>query len=179
MKKKIISVISVLFILFIAGIIFLICFCDYTPLSLVARAYTGNRIVVNIHTTVDGKSVYVYKNDDLKSAEEEYIENANDISTISNKENYNVLKCLTYGYGPHDFYLLIDNKYPIVINMYQYNWWDIQRSDLYIDIDTKNDTMTYYYEHTSLQENGKKQKNKKDEVTVSDVNSINYIWVGE
>lgn len=178
MKKKVIGVVSAILIIIAITELCSLIFGGYTIQSLAARAYTGNRIIVNIHARIDGKSVSVTKRSDLKLSEEEQYENANDISTVSSKEDYNVLKCPADCYGPHNFYLLVDNKYPIVINMYQWNWWDIQRSDLYIDIDTKNNCMTYYDEYTSLLEIGIKQKNKNDKTSVSDIDSVTYIWAG-
>lgn len=179
MRKKAICVLSAVLIIAAVGEIFSLTFGGYTIENLMARAYKGDRIIVNIHARIDGKSVSISKNSALKLTEEEQYDYANDISTVSSKDDYYVLRCNTpYGYGPYNFYLLVDNNYPIVINMYQFNWWDIQRSNLYIDIDTKNNSMTYYDEYTSLLESGIKQKRKNEKNTAYNIDLGTYIWAG-
>lgn len=180
-KKKAIKITIILAILLLSFSILLALLYNlgYTPQALMARAFGGDRITVNIHATIDGEPVFATFDDISNLSDEADIaECANSISNIKNKEDFSILKCHAKSYGPENFYVLLDDEYSIVLNMWQFNWWNIQESELYIDIDTKKGTITYYDNYTSLLESGVKYKESSDKQTEPYSNRIN-IWIGE
>lgn len=103
--------------------------------GLVTRLYLGDRIKVNMYITVDGKSAEISKNDTMTYK----IKKGNGCYTISHRANE---------YDTFEYSLLINEKIPLNLCCNHWNWWEITRSNLYIDIDTKVKTYTYYEEYS-------------------------------
>lgn len=176
MKKKIIIIPSVILCV-LACLSGIFVFSIYTPKALLARLYTGDRVVVNLYATVDGKPAKTVLDNPVDLSEEEFFENANDICTLKDKNNYTKINVNTDLYGNGKIYLLLNEKYPICLEYYQFNWWDIQRINVYVDINSNDNLITYHYDYSYLAEDGKKiyansekQKNSLD--------SSNCIWIG-
>ena len=104
------------------------------------RAYAGDRIVVNMHITVNGKPAEVV--------------NGKSNYKLSKHDSYTSLKERANEYDTFEYPLLIksdDVTIPLNITVNHWNWWEIVESDLYIDIDTKTKAYTVYeeYEYTA------------------------------
>ena len=100
---------------------------------LSTRTYAGNRITIHLHITVDGEPAGMINNSELYHYK---LIGKNDCYTISDRANE---------YDNYEYYLLITDKsntIPLHITVNHWNWWEILESDLYIDIDTKNNTYT-------------------------------------
>lgn len=121
------------------------------------RSYKGDRITVNMYITVDGKKAQITKNDDT-----EYILHMNNDSEYNpysyddNKYNLHmyddrtVLTARANDYNTYGYFMLINGNIPLNITARHWNWWEITKSNLYIDIDTKNNSYTVYenYKYT-------------------------------
>ena len=104
------------------------------------RAYTGDRISINMLVTVDGKPAEVVNN------KQEYRLKYNGETTT--------LKDHASNYDTYEYPLLIKYKngdIPLNITVNHWNWWEIVESNLYIDIDTKSNTYTTHekYKYTA------------------------------
>ena len=104
------------------------------------RLYQGDRIKVNLYIAVDGKSAEISKNDTMTYK----IKKGDGCYTISHRAN---------DYDNYEYSLLINEKIPLNLCGNHWNWWQITRSNLYIDIDTKAKTYTYYEEYSYTEEN--------------------------
>ena len=141
MKKKIIITVLALFIVIVAAGSFagktLLFNDDLKILNYyTVRAYTGDRITINMHVTVDGKPV----------------------ETVSDKRNmrldfngsYTELKDRAASYDTYEYPMIINSRdrgIPLNITVRHWNWWEIIESDLYIDIDTDSNTYTTHEEY--------------------------------
>lgn len=92
------------------------------------RAYTGDRVTVHCHVTVDGKPAIVTYADGSKLSDE------NGMYTLAARAN---------DYDVYEYALKIQSKdisIPLKLTVKHWNWWEIMESDLYIDINTKDET---------------------------------------
>ena len=178
-KKKVL--IALLCVVLIFAIIFRIlvgCF-SYTPRSLFARAYQGDRVEINVYATVDGEPVEITKAKNELNDEDEYLYGDYTLlSRLQQKDGYTKISCKAKSYGDYYIYLNIDDKYPIAVTFYQFNWWNIQRSDLYIDYNTKTNEITSYENYTYLSEDGQTVSEKKEKTTFN-LDDQNLIYVGQ
>ena len=120
-------------------IVFLFCviLCIALTAVLYTRLYTGDRLTIDLYVTVDGEAGT--------------IENAGEKYDLIDKKDHCVLKERANEYGPYDFSLIIvygNNKsIPLTLKYYHYNWWEIIKSNLYIDINTENNSYTIREEY--------------------------------
>lgn len=132
MKKKSKIIISFTSVLLAFVLVFNIFYMPFTWLG--TRVYAGSRIICNIHITVDGEKANISKNDSFlyilldKNYGEKLVDRANEYNTFKYK-------------------LKINNENDLIITANHWNWWEITRSDLYIDIDTNSNTYTAYEEY--------------------------------
>lgn len=98
------------------------------------RLYQGQRIAVQLNITVDGESANISKND-----EEAYsLINSDDVFKLSAKAD---------SYDTYEYSLLINDEIPLHITARHWNWWEIIRSKLYIDINTQTNSYTVFEEY--------------------------------
>ena len=135
--KKIIIVVVIIVFAFVATII------SQVAMWLGFRLYNGDRITVNMHITVNGESAKV-------------INNKNEFD-LTYKENYTTLSAKANRYDNYEYDLLIENgdneKIPLNITVCHWDWWEITRSDLYIDIDTKTKSYNTHERYITTSEN--------------------------
>ena len=136
------------------------------------RAYTGDRITLNMHVKVDGKPAEV-TNKKLDFC-------------LSNHDGCTVLKDRANMYDTFEYPILIKNggkDIPLNITVNHWNWWEIVESDLYIDIDSKAEeyTVNEEYEYTAESQSVPVvyyiAKEKEPTETVSGIESID-IYAG-
>ncbi len=103
--------------------------------------YQGNHIHVNLFATIDAKPV---DTDDIHASIcSENLETGDisykNISSLKLKDNgkSTAFSIEADDYG--DYHIIVSIcGYDFMLDAYQWNCWDVQTSDLYIDIDTKN-----------------------------------------
>ena len=134
-KRRII--ISVIVIAFAATLL------SQPAMWLCFRLYSGDRITINMHITVNGKPAKI-------------INNKNDFDLI-HKKDYTVLSAKADDYDNYEYDLLIENgddkSIPLDITVCHWDWWEIMKSDLYIDIDTKTSTYKTHEKYMTTAEN--------------------------
>jgi hypothetical protein len=138
--KKIIKIIIPIILIFI---VLLICFDVDSYLGV--RLYQGSRITVNLYVTVDGKSVNVTEDENT-----DFLVDNGDYSTIKDRAN---------DYATYTYNMYI-NDIPFCVTVRHWNWWEILKCDLYVDIDTQSNSYTTYQTYTITEE--------------SDICGINY-----
>ena len=127
-KKKLLIMLFILLLL-------LLLFKPTTWLGV--RIYQGARITVNLHITVDGSPTTV----------------STDSTTFSliNKKDRAVIKDRANDYDNYFYPLRIEtkneNNIPLNIEVRHWNWWEVVKSDLYIDINTATNSYTTYEEY--------------------------------
>lgn len=141
------------------------------------RAYKDDRITINLTATIDGKQIKV---DDIE-AKTAYYDGSEEYQIgdgISVKDNDNTvtfsIKANDYG----DYHINVNMcGYNFMLEAYQWNWWDIQNINLYIDIDTKKKEYTTFeeYSHISEECNVVKESDPKE---IYEISEVNYISVG-
>lgn len=140
MKKYLgkISVISV--------IIFLISTAAILGKPLFYRLYPGDRIKGEIRITVDGETVSL-KDSDFSGCDKVKIkpDNTAEISVRADT------------YGKYAV-IMSSNETDPVIHLYfhQFNWWNVYKFNLSVDVDITAGTVTYEGSYTSLKEDGNK-----------------------
>lgn len=127
MKRKVLILCAVLLAAAIA-----ICF-SYSPIRL--RLYPGFRIQGTLCVNMDGKPFVLQK---------ENIQSSDRFDVVPADDGTALLSFLGGDYGDYMFELLIDGPaQPITVHCFQHNWWNIQRFELQITVDTKQQTITY------------------------------------
>lgn len=130
------------------------------------RLYPGNRIKANLHINIDGKPVDVTKND-------------NRLYILAKRQYGATIKHRANIYNTFEYNLLINNDIPMTIYARHWNWWEITRSDVYIDIDTKSQAYTVRenYKYTKELPKYHIEKVQEEAETISGIDSIE-IYVG-
>ncbi len=127
MNKKPIYIIvaSVLFV----AIVLVMCFTRiFVPTLIGAKLYQGPRIIVEMHISVDGKNAEVIKTDNTTAK----LKTEDGLVTLTDR----ISDCGLFKYE------LEVNGIPVVFEGYHYEWWEVIESNLYLNIDTKNNTYT-------------------------------------
>ena len=128
--------------------------------------YFGDRITINLTVEIDDKS--------------EYVISENDKASIQSSESIRVKDCggkykisiPAHSYGDYEINFNIDSV-SITLQLYQFNWWDVQKIDLNIKMDTNSNTIYYRVKHISLTEEGYKTTcYYDDEITLDEYNFI-------
>lgn len=125
--------------LILAVVICVLCFTRFfIPTTIGVRMYQGPRLTIQMHISVDGKSVDVIKTDESKAK-------------LKNKGSFIVLTDRMNA-GGEFIYRLKVKDIPITLDVYHYDWWEVIESNLYIDINTKDNTYTISenYLHTQM-----------------------------
>jgi hypothetical protein len=133
--KKIIKIIISIVLIFVVSFVCYICFDVNSYLGV--RLYPGSRITVNLYVTVDGESVNVTKDDNTY-----FLIDNGDYSTIKDRAN---------DYDTYTYNMYI-NDIPFYVTVRHWNWWEILKCDLYIDIDTQSNSYTTYQTYTITEE---------------------------
>lgn len=144
--------------------------------------YHKDRISISLFATIDGEPVAA---DDIKVFVcETDLENGDILY-----ENQNVLKLRDNGksagfsikadsYGDYHFLVAIGD-YEFVLEAYQWNWWDVQSSDLYIDIDTENMQYKTHETYSYISEQmGYIKVTESVPETINTLYDRNELWVG-
>ncbi len=171
-KKVFLSIIAVLLVIFIYvcvqnGVELFQSSCFYY------RAYKGDRITINLTATIDGKPV---KADDIE-AKTAYLDRS-EWNSVPVKDNGNdiIISIRANGYGDYHINVNICG-YSFMLEAYQWNWWDVQNSNLYIHIDTKKNEYKTYEEYSHMSEECNIINESEPEATY-EIGDINYISVG-
>lgn len=128
MKKYTIGIITAVLLFTLLAGIFIVGY------PLVQRyVYFGDRLSVNINSSVDGQQ-YIVNSNDVKCIFEE------DNVAVNGKDNHFSTKGNEYGLYKFEFNI----KNNIVnVRLMKTNWWEINTADLKLDINTKTNTLKY------------------------------------
>lgn len=136
-SKKAVAVIVIIILVITVGMVRFIS-RPFPSDWLGTRLYQGQRIVIHLHITVDGEPANISKNDNMLYL----LIPSNDGAVISARAN---------SYDVYEYSVLINNEISLGITARHFNWWEIIRSDLFIDINTETDSYTVYenYSYTA------------------------------
>ena len=125
------------------------------------RLYPWDRISGTVHVTMDGRAYelkpdsfgeYIYEGDAPKPM---------NISILNDGSAEIGIK--GGGYGEYSTELRIASpEIRIGLGTFQFNWWNVERFDLYIDIDTVNGTVRYSGEKSFIAEDGRTENREID-----------------
>lgn len=147
-KKKIFISITSLFLVAILAI----CIIFKTDNHLYYYFYTAPRVIINLHINIDGEDV-IASPDETANKNIDYEEDMDIISDIKfeTKANYSVLSLKNVTYGPFSVPLTI-NDIDLILQGYLFNSWDVQHINLYVEIDTENQTVSHSEMYTFISE---------------------------
>lgn len=142
-KFKIIFVILLAVVFILSAICFL-----YKPIYY--RLYFGDRIKGTVSVSVDGKA-YQLQPKEIQGSDE-----------LNLTDNGNIAKLSIHGgeYGGYPICVYIDtadmDALGFEINCFQHNWWNVTEFKLNIEIDTKQNIISYSGDYTTIADSGKK-----------------------
>ncbi len=117
--------------------------------------YSGDRITINLTTEIDNKAVHIDKEvmltDDYGNAVY-----SNGIVKVKENGTKTVISVPAQSYGPYRIKFNV-NSIPFYLELYQFNWWDVQEILLDINIDTENEMVFYNVKHMYLNEEALKE----------------------
>lgn len=170
-KKVFLSISAVFFALFI-----IVCVQNGVELFQSSyfyyRAYKGDRITINLTATIGGK---LMESDNIK-AYATYERNSENTVLVQDNDDCVTLLVKAGDYGEYLVNTEID-EYHFVFRAMQWNWWDVQNINLYIDIDTKKNEYKTYEEYSHITEECNIINESEPEETY-EISDINYISVG-
>lgn len=146
-KFKITFVILLSVVLIVSAICFL-----YKPIYY--RLYFGDRIKGTISVIVDGEA-YQLQPKEIQGVDELEID-----------DNGNITEFSIYGgeYGGYPIFVYLDtadiDALELGINCFQHNWWNVTEFKLNIAIDTKQNSISYSGDYTTIADSGKKNYDK-------------------
>jgi len=157
-KRQILKGTAVTVLIFLVIGMAVIYFCK----PVYYRLYPWDRISGTVHVTIDGRAYelkpesfggYIYGGDDVPKPMNINISNDGS-AEIGIKGG---------GYGDYSTELRTASP-EIMIGMgtFQFNWWNVERFDLYVDIDTVNGTVRYSGERSFIAEDGRTEKREID-----------------
>lgn len=119
------------------------------------RIYPWDRITVKIHATVDDKAVSkeqisVFDMDELFTQDDVEYKKGNELK-IKTCDDFYKFSVKGDCYGNYHFLFVVDS-YHFRLDAYQWNWWDVQDIDLYIDIKSDDNTYTFYQKNSYISE---------------------------
>lgn len=117
--------------------------------------YSGDRITINLTTEIDNKAVHIDKKVMLTDDYGKAVYN-NDIVKVKEDGTKTVISVPAQSYGPYRIKFNV-NSIPFYLELYQFNWWDVQEIVLDINIDTENEMVFYNVKHTYLNEEALKE----------------------
>lgn len=143
----------------ITGIVFITFLILYTIISFkwlyYHLWYSGDRITINLTTEIDNKAVHIDKavmlTDDYGNAVY-----SNGIVKVKENDTKTVISVPAQSYGSYRIKFNV-NSIPFYLELYQFNWWDVQEIVLDINIDTENGMVFYNVKHTYLNEEALKE----------------------
>ena len=141
--------------LIFGSFLILLCFACILYRPLYYRLYLGDRIKGTISVKVDDKKYpidYANFGDNIEHDTSGRYHLDNDTIQINFHDNK---------YGSHTITLYVpigteNDLQPIKVDCFQHNWWSVQRFDLLIQVDNKNQTISYLGECTTIGEHGEK-----------------------
>lgn len=145
-KTNVLLIIGILLTLFILSCII------YKPFYY--RVYIGYRIKGNISVTVDNE-VYLLEKDKISLS---------DSGKISINDNGTADILFHAGkYGNYEFNLLgIPTEKTVTVNCFQHNWWNVQKFEINVRIDTSANTIHYTGYYSYISDSGNKTYEKID-----------------
>lgn len=117
--------------------------------------YSGDRITINLTTEIDNKAVHIDKKVMLTDDYGKAVYN-NDIVKVKENGTKTVISVPARSYGSYRVKFNV-NSIPFYLELYQFNWWDVQEIVLDINIDTENEMVFYNVKHTYLNEEALKE----------------------
>ncbi|MBE6857162.1 MAG: hypothetical protein E7500_07025 [Ruminococcus sp.] len=145
-RKKELKV-TLVTLLSVVLLISVICFL-YKPIYY--RLYFGDRIKGTISFIVDGEAYHLQPKE---------IQGANELELT---DNGNIAELSIHGgeYGGYPIFVYVDTAdleaLKLRINCFQHNWWNVTEFKLNIAIDTKQNSISYSGDYTTIADNGKK-----------------------
>ncbi len=120
------------------------------------RIYFGDRIKGTISVYVDEKA-YLLQPKEIQGTDE-----------LELADNGKIAELSIHGgeYGGYPIYLYLDtadmDALELMINCYQHNWWNVTEFDITIEIDTKQNIISFNVNCTTIADNGEKLYDKID-----------------
>lgn len=144
MKKKIIIILSAVIASLCAAVVALSVFTEtFIPYSqLFAKIYSGNRISAELNIYVDGVAAKITKADDG----DYLIEGTEYGAKLLHRANEN---------DSYEYNLLVNSKYKMKISAQHFNWWEIIKSTVYINIDSASASCFLTEKHSFTSDNPK------------------------
>ena len=132
------------------------------------RVYLGDRIKGSVSVEIDDE-VYPLREDKIKLLDSGKITvNDNGTAEISFRAGR---------YGSYKFNILaLSGENPITVNCFQHDWWNVQRFELLVKIDTVSNTISYTGNYSVISKDGRKiyeSINKKQSLKDE---SLNTLW---
>ena len=133
----------------------------FVPARLIYfRLYPGDRVKGTITVTVDGEEYSLDEKNITVEHEHQGYDFKPDDGEISLKAG---------DYGAYDIIISgLPDIPPITVAVYQANWWNVERFDLTVAVDTKEKSITYSGKHTYIAEDGFSQSeeiSKKEDLS--------------
>lgn len=148
------------------------------------RLYNGDRITINLYVTINGEKVSTenekFKIEDIKvnSLQSSSDERENSAFKLYDNGDFLTIGAKAGSYGEYDFDVVIDG-YHFTLYVYQFDWWDVQESNLHIDINTEDDTYETYEDYSYISGNDfYKTIHDSENVQCYDLVNMNEIRIG-
>ncbi len=150
MKKAMSKLIKPLIVILVLLLCFIILFCK----PIFYRLYFGDRIKGTVSVSVDGKAYQLQPKEIQGSDELKLTDNGNIAElSIHGGENGGYPICVYLDTADMD-------ALGFEINCFQHNWWNVTEFKLNIEIDTKQNSISYSGDYTTIADSGKKCYNK-------------------
>ena len=136
--------------------------------------YFGDRITISLTTEIDDEIVHIDKEVMLVDDYGNDIY-GNDVVKVKEDGTKSIISIPAQSYGSYRIKFNVDSI-PFYLELYQFNWWDVQEIILTIYINTENEMVYYNVEHTYLSEEASKETIYYDgQFSLDD--SYNSIWL--
>lgn len=136
--KKFLKIISIIFISFL---IICLVFTFADRWWFYHLWYFSDRITIHITMDIEGENVIIDKKD-IQCSEYADIKDCEDKIQIS---------IPAHSYGDYEISFSM-NSIPITLQLYQFNWWDVQEINLDMKVNLSDKKLYYSVKHTSLTE---------------------------
>ena len=131
------------------------------------RMYTGDRIKGTVCVYIDGAQ-YTFDPADVKQADSVRINDSGAVEYSLKADEYGAY---TVGLGK------CGTEKDIYLKYHQFNWWNVYRSDITLNIDIKENTVTCKGYSTSLDEWGHTVRTDIDKTLAMDEENV-FIFLG-
>lgn len=117
--------------------------------------YFGDRITISLTTEIDDEIVHIDKEVMLDDGFGHDIY-SDDTVKVKGDGTKSIISMPAKSYGPYRIKFNV-NSISVYLELYQFNWWDVQEIILDINIDTENKMLSYNVKHTYLSEEALKE----------------------